>query len=492
LAGPADEYRVIHRLRRAEAGFSLVEVMVAATVLVIGVLGTVSMVDAASNTTSKNNRREIATATARDVVEAVRGLPYASIMNGTAQAEVQAQAGLADGDPASGWQIKRSNVQFTVALEACALDDANDGAGSHDPTISGAFCSDAIPAGTADKKPNDFSRVRLTVSWKTPRGSTDSVTQSSIVNNTYRGPKVTGISPPDLAINTNTSSPVAFTATTAPAAYLIEWYVDGKYRGSGSSLSWKIGTAYGGSPCPPPPSNGPGSANLIDGTYQIGAQGFDRANTTFGPTYVSARLNRCRATAVTGLHGGRTYAANHIELEWHPNIEDDIRGYYVYRSLNGVDYSKDVVSGTCAGLIAGRTNCYDIDSPAIAGQTVYYKLVAVDLSDVDNPGSLREGDVMATGLAVTTTNNAPGTPVIHDALSAGTISWAPVSDPDPGDKVDFYRVYRDGVLKDTYASTSAASIVWTDPDTGGVTHSYYVTAVDTHLRPSANSNTVTR
>jgi Tfp pilus assembly protein PilV len=486
---------MIARLRHAEAGFTLVEVMVAATVLVVGVLGTVSMVDAANQDTSKNHRREIATATARDVIEATRGLPYTSLINGTTQADVQAKPGLADGDAVSGWQITRSNVQFTVTLQTCALDDANDGAGVHP---AGVFCSDAIAAGAADPKPNDFSRVRVTVSWKTPRGTTESLTQSSIINNTYRGPKVTGIDPAAYVLNGSPATKTTtFSATTSAPADRIEWYTDGKYRSTGSTFPWNFGNAYGGtaSGCAAIPATGPGTGNLLDGTYQIGAQAFDSSNSTFGPIYVPAKLNRCPPAAPTGLQGGRVDGSN-IDLQWYPNPEDDVVGYYVYRTTSNPNQSGNFVkltgSGGCAGLVKGKTSCSDPDTGSIANTTVYYKVAAVDLTDIDNPNSTARAGDLSTYLQVTTNNRAPGTPVIYDASTYGTLFWYQVTDPDNGDAVDFYRIYRDGQLYDTWDYVSGPYVLWTDPDTGGTSHTYYVTAVDTHLKPSANSNTVTK
>src|SRR5215204_3693821 len=115
------ENAVIHRVRHTEAGFSLVEVMVAATLLVVGVLGTVSMVDASSDTTTSNNRREVGVATAREVVEAARAVPYASLLDGGAEAQIKTQAGLSDADAAAGWQVKRGNATFTVDVTTCTI-----------------------------------------------------------------------------------------------------------------------------------------------------------------------------------------------------------------------------------------------------------------------------------------------------------------------------------------------------------------------------------
>jgi prepilin-type N-terminal cleavage/methylation domain-containing protein len=66
-------------LRRSgslESGFSLVEVVVAVTILLVGVLGVVAMVDGANAASSQNKAREGATSVARSIVEVGRAVMY--------------------------------------------------------------------------------------------------------------------------------------------------------------------------------------------------------------------------------------------------------------------------------------------------------------------------------------------------------------------------------------------------------------------------------
>jgi fibronectin type 3 domain-containing protein len=61
--------------------------------------------------------------------------------------------------------------------------------------------------------------------------------------------------------------------------------------------------------------------------------------------------------------------------------------------------------------------------------------------------------------------------------------------------VDYYRIYRDGqAFANRYdvIDNVGSPILWTDPTTGGTTHTYYVVAVDTHSKESAFSNGTTR
>src|SRR3954454_17539406 len=71
--------RVARRGRLAdESGFTLVEIMTAAFVLVVGLLGILTMLTRAMATTSQSNERVGATNVARELGEAARGVPYDS------------------------------------------------------------------------------------------------------------------------------------------------------------------------------------------------------------------------------------------------------------------------------------------------------------------------------------------------------------------------------------------------------------------------------
>src|SRR5256885_6357881 len=97
--------RHFRALRRSEGGSLLIEVMVAIVVLLVGVLGSVTLVDAANRTTSTTRARESATNLARSILESTRAQPYTSLVQSTVASAVQADPGLADSDPGTaGWQ----------------------------------------------------------------------------------------------------------------------------------------------------------------------------------------------------------------------------------------------------------------------------------------------------------------------------------------------------------------------------------------------------
>jgi hypothetical protein len=61
------------------------------------------------------------------------------------------------------------------------------------------------------------------------------------------------------------------------------------------------------------------------------------------------------------------------------------------------------------------------------------------------------------------------------------LSWTAATDPDAGDSIQFYRIYRDGTdwINDYLGRTSTGSTLsYTDAATNGDVHTYYVVAVD--------------
>ena len=120
--------------RRSEQGFTLIEVMVAATLLVVGVLGVVSMLDTANQASSRTKAREGATNLAREAIEAARAVPFPELTPTRTEDEIQAQPGLADSSADAGWNVTRRGILYTLVPNVCSVDDgtvATDGFGNH-------------------------------------------------------------------------------------------------------------------------------------------------------------------------------------------------------------------------------------------------------------------------------------------------------------------------------------------------------------------------
>jgi prepilin-type N-terminal cleavage/methylation domain-containing protein len=480
--------RVSASVVRDSRGFTLVEVMVAIFVLLVGVLGTVALSDGAARSTDINKGREEGTNVTRDVIEATHTFQYSTISQSSINGQLQSQTGLADDDTGTaGYQIKRRGFTYTVVVTICTYDDPKDGMGAHDST----FCSDTGSAGTTDANPSDYKRVSVDASWVGVKG-TEHVKQATVLRNNSRGPAIVSMDSTPTAGNPTitTGSTAGFTFTTSGTPAKALWYVDGAYQGdltsgiSGSgtgpyTFSWSLNGACG-------------SNSVADGTYFVAVQAYDATDSSPGQRSMTVNINRCAPTQVQNLLGGRNpLFSKQVELNWDDNPEDDVLGYYVFRGI-GAATPTQIASGPCSGLVT-VSNCTEPEPSSTSTLTYYVKAV-----DKDATGALRAGTASAN-LTSTTSNRAPASPSIASATTFGTIYWSQTTDPDSGDSVDYYRVYRDGTglanrydVIDNVPVSGTSFVLWTDPNTGGTTHTYRVTAVDTHAAESPMSNSVTR
>jgi hypothetical protein len=134
-----------------------------------------------------------------------------------------------------------------------------------------------------------------------------------------------------------------------------------------------------------------------------------------------------------------------------------------------------------------KTFCTDSAPPA--GSSLTYYVRAYDKAP--GSGGPRAG-TDSDPLLVTDTNNPPYAPAIASVSTAGgvtTIVWSKASPPDPdsGDSVAFYRIYRDGTaITNRYERwyDNSSNVTWQDTKTDGTSHTYYITAVDTHYAES--------
>jgi hypothetical protein len=178
-----------------------------------------------------------------------------------------------------------------------------------------------------------------------------------------------------------------------------------------------------------------------------------------------------------------------------------------------------VVSG--CSQVAG-TSCTDLSAPSPNPPSTptcnatpqsyttsnLYWVVGVD-SD-PTTGQPRESTSLSPKIDANLCDHAPSPPTgLNATVVNGSIklTWsAPSSpvDPDPGDSIQAWRIYRwpasgsvqfpgnrlDLVGSVNSSGNSVTSYTDTSPDPGGVTQSYCVTSVDTHLDESGCSNAV--
>jgi type II secretory pathway pseudopilin PulG len=113
---------------RSQHGFSLVEALVAAFVLVAGALATVAMVSAANDQTARNLGEESATGLAREVGEVARHIAYTSVQDPDAAASAIAALVPGSGQPVgSTWVVSREARSFSVSLASCPILATEDG-----------------------------------------------------------------------------------------------------------------------------------------------------------------------------------------------------------------------------------------------------------------------------------------------------------------------------------------------------------------------------
>lgn len=463
---------------RAEAGISLIEVMIAALVLLVGMGALATLVTGAHRAADASSSRVTALNLGREVAEVARSVDYALLTPTTVASALQANPGLSGtGNP---WTVTRRGVAYSVTARACTFDDPRDGlaAGSAVP----APANECLPrAGTesgapVEANPDDFRRVDVTVAWSF-RGRQNSITiTDSIVNPSGGiGPRIVSMTQPATQITGGTSVTVPVTTTSSATA--LHWIVDsaateGDATGGPTSWSatWPIGTVGA-------------TGATVDGTYSLNAQPFDSRGAPGDTRTAIVQLNRSLPIAPTGLVGGRNESRNNasVELEWTGNPERDIVGYRIYRNN-----ARLVCSG--ADLILSLT-CLDSTAPETG--SINYKIAAVDRTDLANASSaLREGPASAT-LTVTTADTAPAAPTNLQVSVVENLAHLTWTAPATG-TVAFYRIYRDGrTLDDRIARTATADPNFDDVKWGSQDHTYYVSAVSPNYNESARSTGAT-
>jgi hypothetical protein len=475
-----------HTTRLAgSAGFSLVEVLVASMVLMIGMMATFGMLDSANGTLSNNNARIGASNLARELTEYARGADYDKLTPSQVGPLLQSHPTI--GGSGNPFVVNRRGVAYSVTANACVFDDPKDGLSS-EPAPNACTPAAAPIAGTADEvNPDDFRRVSFDIAW-TRGGHTSHLTQTALIVNPAGGlgPRIISLTDPSATGQTTSGTSLAFTATSTPA-HTVRWLVDDALGSNGDitgpAESWNFTWSFG--------TLGSGDFDY-DGVYLVTAQAFDARGVPGDTKVTSVLLNRAAPIAPTGFDGGFNQGPDPdvVDLRWARNPERDIVGYRVYRGATGADLVCDVP--------VDKTYCTD---PSPSALEMIYRLVAVDKIDLDSPSTapsnLREG---AQALKVitppTTTGDAPPAPINLQATLSDNLpylSWE--QPPNPSGKVIlFYRIYRDtGTgLADRYDTTPDDEPTYSDPDPGATTqHKYWITAVDSDYNESPPSAPVT-
>ena len=175
-----------------ERGYTLVELMVAALVLIIGVLGTFQLLDGANKSSVANNARMGATNLAREILEDARALDYKLLTPAQWSASSRPRRGgdhvAVDGQPgaASPTPSPRRSARSTTRRTTCPRRRPRTSARPRRRWRRGAT---NLPVET---QPDDFRRVTLTHQLGQGTGARSSC-QTSLINNPSGGlgPRIT-------------------------------------------------------------------------------------------------------------------------------------------------------------------------------------------------------------------------------------------------------------------------------------------------------------
>jgi prepilin-type N-terminal cleavage/methylation domain-containing protein len=479
------------RLRTDQRGMTLIELMVAALVLVVGILGVITLVDRANVTLGESNARVGATNLARELVEHTRSLDYDVVTTGRLPAPLRAKTGVPGS--ANGWTVTRRGVDYTVAVKVCLYDDPQDGLASAAFTTGDAdrpLCTpraSAIAGNTrVDANPDDFRRLQVDLDWG-ERGKDFHARQDALLVNPTGalGARITKFPDPALQIATPVS-PLLLTGIESTPAKTVHWNAGTSsgdalavgVLGTNWTISWAIGTQADAS-------------YVFDGRYQVEAQAFSDLGVPGDVRVATVYLNRYLpgappADLIAGRNTSRTPGI--VELRWSPNPERDVIGYRVYRVEPNATRTR-ICPGAAGDAVLIDTSCIDAAPPATA---VTYEVVAVDYTDLKNQLLPRQGAVRA--VAVPVLNAAAVLPSTPTGLAVTTVDGRPKltwTQPGGVTGLAFFRIYRDGsAVADRYATTVTADPFWVDPDPGNGGHVYRVSAVNTTLNESLLSSGV--
>lgn len=422
------------RLRDSE-GFTIVEVLVAALILVIGLLATFMLLDVSVRASGTIRAREGALTLAREVTEDAHAISYSQLSPSTITTMLEAMPGLAT-TSGSSWQVIRRGVTYTLTATECSIDDPKDGYGVHDST----FCADSSQVGSADQQPVDMKRVTANVSWTEGR-LTHSVQEATTVTSAGLvvgfvtsnlqlatpaiGTGVSGTSYQPTVTSTGVSQ-LTFSVSAPAEATAILWTVNGVAQAWTSTV---VGTTWTSAPW--------SIGGLSDGSYQLGAQAQDSSG-VIGPAItipVTLTRNIPTAPTVTGygfntnlLVGGTPSTA--AELQWQPNPELNVTGYKIFNPSGTLicTTSNSTVNTACGthAWCTTETACIDLSPPATNASNLTYQVAALYFSAgvlrqaPASSVSLTGGDVTTYALAPTAQNtgdNCVG-PIAKDLLSA--------------------------------------------------------------------------
>lgn len=507
-----------HRLSAEQAGFTLVEVLVAALVLVVGILGLLNAIDVSNHADAATRVRQTSTSLAREVLEDARSLPYTNLASTSLATQLQP---LVPGSSVSGTTlvVTRAPYTLTLAFTTCSLDDPSDGYGDHTqpPQSGGNWCPDVAPSGSSDSQPDDYKRVSVSVTPSSYIGVTAVQDTTLIYQGAANGPAVTCLTlstcpgANSTITDPNTTS-LTFNLTTTTLASSITWLVNGDPPPSAQIAS--------GQSDPYTPSSTNSSFTWVlpsaDGTYTISAIAYDANGHSGTRSTLQVTLNRHVVIAPATLTAGWDSQIHGVDIQWVPSVDQDVLYYSVYHRIGSgvallVPGCSQVHGTTCTDTTAISPNPPAVPSTCSSASQSYttantYWVIGVDADPTT--GAARASTQASPAFDANLCDHPPAAPSgLTGTLSSGSLnlSWSvPASpvDPDSWDSIQQWRIYRwapstsaqfpgsrlqlVGALSPSGGANTTA--VDNSPDPGGVAQNYCVTSVDSHLDESSCSN----
>src|SRR5437588_4648696 len=117
------------RARASEAGFTIVETLVATLLVSVGLATAFQALNVSTHLSADVRAREGGVTFARQITEGARSIPFSQIAGTTIVAQLQALPGLASTSTGSTWTIFRNGSNYTVTASVTTLTDPTDTSG---------------------------------------------------------------------------------------------------------------------------------------------------------------------------------------------------------------------------------------------------------------------------------------------------------------------------------------------------------------------------
>jgi type II secretory pathway pseudopilin PulG len=470
-----------------EGGFTLVEVLMAAVILIVGMTALFGLLDSSVKASFQTRAREGATNLARQILEDAHTIPYAQISPNSIVSSLQAMNGLANTTPGPEWHVVQRGITYLVTAKACSIDDPKDGYGKHVNSLGeNPFCKDpgekewTSGETTFDGTPEDLKRITVDVKW-TAQGRSPDVHQVETLSAAGETPGLnasglhletpTVLTPTEPVITEASTGTLTFAVSAPTGTAAMRWSLEGTAQTPAPVL--QSGTTWTFSWSIPYPA-------VSDGTYEVSAQAIDATGVDGPPVSIPVKLIRGVPAAVTELKGGfnEVYVSGVkkrvVEVQWRANTERNVIGYRIRNS------KKELVCPETEAILSTALSCVQFENlPPLASPGTYSAVALYR----DASGVVQEGTPGTLPL-VGGPPPAPKAPTEleaeKNAEGAVVLKWT--KPPAGGEPVIFYRIYRGSTnYTSRYGVSKTTELIDADAETG---HCYWVTAVDANLTES--------